>query len=240
MSARRRPRWRQMKWIVAAAIALAGTGGVVAERVDSTAVHETPASPAETVAQVEQLLTGIQLVDRIDDVDGYDRDCGKGHSCTFGPAWNDPSSRSGCDTRNRVLAAQLHDVTFKPGTRDCKVTSGWVSDPYSGNTVQLSEVQIDHIVSLKRAYDSGAYQWPLPLRQQFANDTRNLLAVSGKINASKGSGALEDWMPADPAARCPHVLRYLTVIDAYHLPITTADRSAAERNCRAESTSVPW
>lgn len=80
MSARRRPRWRQMKWIVAAAIALAGTGGVVAERVDSTAVHETPASPAETVAQVEQLLNGIQLVDRIDDVDGYDRDCGKGHA----------------------------------------------------------------------------------------------------------------------------------------------------------------
>lgn len=236
MSGRGKRHWRRAKWVVAVAVALAGTAGFVAEHVDSAVAQETPASPAQTVARVEQLLAGIRVVDHIDDVDGYDRSCAKGHSCTFGPAWNDPSSRSACDVRNRLLAAQLHDVTFKPGTRDCKVTSGWVADPYSGNIVQLNEIQIDHIVSLKRAYDSGGYQWPLTLRQQFANDTRNLLAVSGKVNASKGSGALEDWMPALPASRCPHVLRYLTVVDAYHLPITTADRSAAERNCRANES----
>ncbi|WP_235718514.1 HNH endonuclease family protein [Mycolicibacterium goodii] len=235
---------RRYPAMVASIAAAMATGWMMLSPGDDPTVS---ASPAPVVsANISELLSKVTVVDAIPQVPGYERGCGIDkktkfrESCTFGPAWNDPSSKSGCDTRNRVLAAQLHDVTFKPGTRDCKVTSGWVTDPYSGTIVQLNDIQIDHIVSLKRAYDSGAYQWPLPLRQQFANDTRNLLAVSGKINASKGSGALEDWMPEDPGARCPHVLRYLTVIGAYHLPITTSDRIAAQRNCHTENTPAPW
>jgi len=224
---------RPVKWIAAAAIALVGVGGALFDRADSAAVADTPVSSSAPGAAVGQLLAGIQVVDRIDDVPGYDRSCAKGRGCTFGPAWNDPSSKSGCDTRNRVLAGQLRDVEFKPGTGDCKVVSGWVTDPYTGDTVQLNDIQIDHIVSLKRAFDSGAYRWSAQMRQLFANDTRNLLAVSGKVNAAKGSDALADWMPPELSARCPHVLRYLTVVNAYHLPITVADRDAALRNCPA-------
>ena len=48
-------------------------------------------------------------------------------ACVFGPAWSDdqdaPGGHDGCDTRNNVLAQDLSDVVFKPGTRDCVVLS---------------------------------------------------------------------------------------------------------------------
>ena len=41
-------------------------------------------------------------------------------------------------TRNDVLGAQLVDVEFKPGTRDCKVVSGTLNDPYTGNVIDFT------------------------------------------------------------------------------------------------------
>ncbi|MDP0977617.1 hypothetical protein, partial [Klebsiella pneumoniae] len=55
-------------------------------------------------------------------------------------------------TRNNVLAHDLSDVVFKPGTRDCLVLSGVMTDPYSGDRVEFERsramsVQIDHVLS---------------------------------------------------------------------------------------------
>ena len=52
-------------------------------------------------------------------------------------------------TRNRLLRNELQGVQYKPGTRDCKVIAGRLDpDPYTGNTVDLKQVAIDHIVSV--------------------------------------------------------------------------------------------
>lgn len=150
----------------------------------------------------------------------------------FGPAWNDPLDHSGCDTRNRVLAASLQDVTFKPGTRNCKVASGFLDpDPYTGQRIALHDTQIDHIVPLARAFDAGAWKWDPRQRQIFANDLTELVAVSGAANRQKSDSGLDEWLPTYQP--CAYVQRYLAVAVKYQLPITVAERNAAAAACPA-------
>jgi hypothetical protein len=188
-----------------------------------------------TTPSVADLLNQVTVTPAIDHYPGYQRSCREGQGCVFGPAWNDPNDHSGCDTRNRVLRAQLYDVTFKPGTRDCKVESGTLADPYSGQTIQFSrahptDIQIDHIVPLALAWDAGAWNWPQAQRVAFANDPDELLAVSSKENDAKGDLSIGRWLPPNRAFDCSYIQLYLAVAVKYQLPITTADRDTA-RSC---------
>ena len=47
------------------------------------------------------------------------------------PHWSDPD-RNGCDARNDTLKRDLTQISFKGGTRDCKVLTGQLLDPFSG------------------------------------------------------------------------------------------------------------
>lgn len=61
-------------------------------------------------------------------------------------------------TRNDVLARQLIDIEFKPGTRDCKVAAGILHDPYTGSTIDdLGKIQIDHILSAALSRDAHIF-----------------------------------------------------------------------------------
>ncbi|WHP16061.1 HNH endonuclease family protein [Cellulomonas sp. ES6] len=158
---------------------------------------------------------------------GYDRD-------RFGPAWADVD-RNGCDTRNDVLARDLTDVTFEPGTHDCVVLSGTLADPYSGATVAFergprsADVQIDHVVALSDAWQKGAQQWDAERRRQFANDPANLLAVDGPTNGAKGDGDAATWLPPSTGYRCAYVARQVRVKAAYGLWVTRAEHDAIDR-----------
>jgi hypothetical protein len=48
-------------------------------------------------------------------------------------------------------------------------------------------INIDHIVSLKDAYDSGASSWGASKKKAFANDRSNHVPSCGRVNSSKGS-----------------------------------------------------
>ncbi|OMC24257.1 hypothetical protein A5739_24740 [Mycobacterium colombiense] len=185
----------------------------------------------EAAGDLASLLDQVKVVDRINDVPGYERSCKRGDACSFGPAWNDPRDVSGCDARNRELARQLRDVVFKDGTRNCKVIAGWLQDPYSGERVDLRDVELDHTVALHRAWNAGAWQWDSRTRQIFANDPMELRALSSSVNQAKSDAALDEWMPPLPQARCPFVIDYLSVMAKYELPITVRERDAAAAAC---------
>lgn len=187
----------------------------------------------EATGDLATLLDQVKVVDRINDVPGYERSCKKSDGCSFGPAWNDPTDTSGCDARNRVVARDLHDVVFKDGTRNCKVIAGWLQDPYSGERVDLSEVEVDHTVALHHAWNAGAWQWDSRKRQIFANDPMELRALSSRVNQDKSDATLDEWMPPLPEARCPFVISYLSVMVKYELPITVSEKSAAITACAA-------
>jgi hypothetical protein len=56
---------------------------------------------------------------------------------------------------------------------------------YTG--VHCEKRSIDHVVSLRDAYDSGASKWPNELKQKFANDRMNHVPACAKINSAKGA-----------------------------------------------------
>jgi hypothetical protein len=188
-------------------------------------------------AELEDLLEQVRI-SSARDLNGYDRECGSGRGCVFGPAWTDdydgPGGHDGCDTRNNVLQRDLTDKAFRPGTHDCVVISGTLQDPYTGRAIgfakaEASRVQIDHIYPLAAAYRRGAASWPLSKRIEFANDVeKNLWAVDGSANASKGDRTPGEWMPINGTIRCDYVARFLRVAIAYDLPISLEDRESIE------------
>lgn len=219
---------------VAAALVAAG-GWISLDAAPQGPVTSASTADPATSAEVEDLLSTIAVVGEIPHVAGYERGCGtdkktgRKQACVFGGAWNNPQNRTGCDTRNLVLSAQLHDVQYKPGTRNCKVTAGWRIDPYTGTRITLKQIAIDHVVPLSAAWNAGAWQWTQQQRVTFANDTDNLLAVSSSTNSSKSDSTISEWLPDTGA--CPYVVQFLTVVRKYHLPITVGDRSTAITTC---------
>ncbi|MBS1693080.1 MAG: HNH endonuclease [Actinobacteria bacterium] len=206
--------------------------------IDSTTAPAAPLDPSETGNVIAGLLDQAHVVNSLPKVPGYERGCKREQACSFGPAWNDPQDHSGCDTRSRILKAQLTDVVVKPNTHNCKVLSGTLHDPYTGSTIAYdaardpSAVQLDHVFALARAFDAGAAQWNEAKRVALANDPVNLFAVSGPVNRDKSDSGLE-WLPPNRDFQCTYIARYLAVAVTYDLSITTEDRDVAVRQCPA-------
>jgi hypothetical protein len=79
-----------------------------------------------------------------------------------------------------VLIASLVPVQFKTSSK-CRVVSGKWIGLFTGQTfTDPSELDIDHVVPLKEAHESGAWQWDAEKRRRFANylgDANHLIAV---------------------------------------------------------------
>jgi len=101
--------------------------------------------------------------------------------------WSDPD-RNGCDARNDTLKRDLRNTVFKSDTNECKVISGELRDPFSGKIISFnltsssSSIDIDHIVSLSNAWQTGAAYFSKEVRKNLANDTLNLMSVDAKLN----------------------------------------------------------
>jgi len=150
----------------------------------------------------------------------------------FGPAWSDVD-RNGCDTRNDILFRDLTSIIYKSGTRDCVVLSGTLVDPYSGEQISFvrgvgssMEVQIDHVVALSNAWQTGAFKLTYEKRLAFANDPMNLLAVKGRLNSQKGDGDAATWLPPRKDIRCAYVAQQIVVKAKYGLWVTPPEKAA--------------
>lgn len=159
---------------------------------------------------------------------GYER-------AEFGQRWADVD-RNGCDQRNDVLARDLTDATLRPARRPCVVLTGTLTDPYTGRTVPFvrggttsDDVQIDHVVALSNAWQTGAQQLDGPTRERFANDPLNLQATEGTVNRAKGDADAATWLPPARSHRCAYVARQVAVKARYGLWVTPPEREAVAR-----------
>lgn len=141
---------------------------------------------------------------------------------------------NGCDTRNDILRRDLTQKVIKPNTRGCVVQSGVLRDPYTNKVIDFNRakpdtVEIDHVVSLSDAWQTGAQKLTVKTRADFANDPLDLLAVSEAANRQKGDHDAASWLPPNKAFRCQFVARQVAVKMKYHLWVTPAEHNAIAR-----------
>ncbi len=184
-------------------------------------------------AQADSVLSGLSIIEsqitkgRAPKT-GYTR-------AQFGQTWADVD-RNGCDTRNDILKRDLTAEVFKEKTRECVVLSGTLIDPFSGETINFvrgnvssMEVQIDHVVALSNAWQTGAFKLSIKDRTAFANDPLNLLAVKGRLNSQKRDGDAATWLPPLKSYRCDYVSRQIAVKIKYKLWFTAPEKEAMVR-----------
>lgn len=166
--------------------------------------NQAPTGTGNTVAQIENILARLTIVDATS-VDnniadpsivgnsGYERKL-------FGSGWLDTDD-NGCDTRNDILLRDLVEVTVD--SDGCKVLSGTLNDLYTGEVIDFvfgkdtsAAVQIDHLIPLSLAWALGANTWDTETRQAFANDPLNVYASKGAANNNKSDQGIGDWTPA--------------------------------------------
>ena len=133
------------------------------------------------------------------------------------------------NTRHEVLAAEsLVPVTLSGN--GCSVTAGLWFDPYTGLTfVDPGDLDIDHLVPLKEAHQSGAHAWTNEKRRDYANDIENpghLIAVDDGTNQSKGHRDPAEWLPPSLAFRCAYVSAWIAVKRKWELAMDSAEEVA--------------
>jgi len=186
-----------------------------------------PAPSAPPSSSVAGLLATLAVKGRAP-MTGYSRE-------KFGPAW---PTVDGCDARNEVLRRDLTNTVLRHG---CVVLLGTLVSPYSATTIHFvrgphsADVQIDHVVALGDAWQTGAQQWSTQQREAFANDPRELLAVDAHSNEQKGDADAASWLPSNKSFRCTYVATQVRVKARYRLWVTPAEHDAMQRvlsSCR--------
>ena len=130
-----------------------------------------------------------------------------------------------CNTRETVLKRDGSGVVTDSA---CAATSGSWYSVYDGATwTAASDLDIDHLVPLAEAWDSGASAWTTAKRQSFANDlTRpQLIAVTDNVNQTKGDQDPATWMPSRSAYACTYVRAWVQVKYYYGLSVDSAEKS---------------
>lgn len=157
----------------------------------------------------------------------------------FGNGWG---QINGCDTRNVILQRDMTDTKLN----NCLVMSGVLNDPYTGKVISFvrgagtsSAVQIDHVVALSNAWQTGASEWDTAKRVALANDPLELLAVDGPANQQKSDKDASAWLPSNKGFICHYVARQITVKAKYHLWVTQPEHdtmSSTLAGCPGQKT----
>jgi hypothetical protein len=193
----------------------------------TTLVKSTDNSVDTSLAATEVLA---QLVVTNEVGSGYDRDLFR--------HWVDVDG-DGCDTRQEVLIRDSRTFPQIDPYR-CKVIAGDWYSPYDGASWENpSDVDIDHVVALKEAWDSGAWKWSSEHRRAFANDlsdSRSLMAVTDSVNQSKGDRDPSQWLPPRRDYRCTYISIWLAVKARWVLTVDPSEagmiRSMLNEECR--------
>ncbi|MFJ9818185.1 HNH endonuclease family protein [Streptomyces sp. NPDC101151] len=176
----------------------------------ASAALPTPVSAATARSYLAQLTVATE------NRTGYDRD--------LFPTWITISGS--CNTREWILKRDGSNVVTNSA---CTATSGSWYSPYDGATwTAASDLDIDHLVPLAEAWDSGASRWTTAQRQAFANDVTRpqLLAVTDNVNQAKGDQDPATWIPSRSAYVCTYVRAWVQVKYYYGLSVDSAEKTA--------------
>ena len=152
-----------------------------------------------------------------DNLPRYDRDEWK--------HWTDADADGDCqDARNEALVAESRTRVSYRTDRRCRVSAGEWLAPYTSTVVtDPTKLDIDHMVPLGNAHQSGAWNWSAQQKEQYANylrDPQNLIAVTASANRSKGARGPEEWKPENRSYWCQYAIDWVTIKDTLNLTVT--------------------
>lgn len=154
----------------------------------------------------------------------YDR------STNFG-GWRDLDGDC-LNTRHEVLEWESLIGVWK---ENCRVISGLWFDPYTGEFfTNPSDLDIDHVVPLLEAWQSGAHEWTQEERRDYSNYVGGLLAVESRANRQKGAGDPADWLPSRlrsssfdvKGIRCAYIIIWMRIKIEWSLTWDAAEKTA--------------
>lgn len=181
------------------------------------AVSVTPKTVGSlTVSNVKTMLQSLTVKAEV--TSGYDR--------TLFKHWID-ADKDCFDTRAEVL---LLETTTSTTNTSCVIKTGKWYSPYDNTYfTDAGSLDIDHMVALKEAWDSGANNWDSTTRQNFANDlgyAGSLIAVSASSNRSKSDKDIREWLPTNTSYRCTYVAVWVSVKWRWSLTVDSGEKTA--------------
>ncbi len=211
----------------ALAAALSGCNPQIADDKSADAAPRSAASAASPAAGgpapgagALTLSNAIATIpDGVERREGYERDSFR--------HWIDEDG-DGCQTRAEVL---IDEATAQPDQGDrCTLSGGsWNSYYDEVEVTDPKKLDIDHVVPLAEAWDSGAYDWSAARRQAYANDLgsdRSLVAVTAKTNRSKGDKDPAQWLPPAEGAHCTYAADWTATKLRWKLSADEAEKAA--------------
>ena len=195
----------------------------------------TPAPP-----QASYLILKIVVSDPPSEMPDYERD--------DWDHWNDADGDCQ-DARQEALIAESSVAVTFTDNRMCKVASGEWTDPYTGDVVEdPSKLDVDHMVPLANAHDSGGHAWDDDRKAQYANSLNypgHLIATTASANRSKGRRGPDGWRPPDQAYWCQYAIDWIVIKRDWGLTATEAESAAlrvmldtCERNVTLQTSEV--
>ncbi|WP_055634461.1 GmrSD restriction endonuclease domain-containing protein [Streptomyces griseoruber] len=114
----------------------------------------------------------------------------------------------------------------------CALSGGrWFSEYNQVWVTSASSLDVDHMVPLAEAWDSGTSTWTATRREAYANDQgapASLIAVSGSSNRSKSDKDPAEWLPVE-GYRCEYAGAWVATKLRWQLPADPAERDALTR-----------
>jgi hypothetical protein len=220
---------RRRRLAVAVIVTVVSLCGALAGAVINDQANHNSGSVKSTVTDVQSspaivALNNLEVKGRAPKT-GYSRD-------QFSKGWADTG---GCDMRNFILKRDMTEVITRSEI-DCTVMQGTLQDPYTGKQVMFvrgpdtsDDVQVDHVVALSNAWQTGAQQISAEMRHGVANDGLNLLAVDGPANQKKSDADAATWLPPSKDYRCRYVARQIAVKQKYSLWVTPSEKDAMKK-----------
>lgn len=149
----------------------------------------------------------------------------------------------GCDSRKSVI---IDEAIVKPTVgKDCALTGGkWLSIYDNVEITDAGKLDVDHMVPLAEAWDSGASSWTDLKRQQYANDMtdpRHLIAVTGSSNRSKSDQDPADWVPTNKAYTCEYLVNWVSIKVRWNLSVDKKEKdfiASALKPCKNTAFSI--
>ena len=226
-----------MKWRIV-------TNGVALVVTISIGATVAGGSPARTNASSKSAVGGGSAIGVLQNI-RVQNERGNGYVRALFEHWRDIDG-DGCDSRQQVL--KRDSVTLpQVDPYSCKVIAGDWESPYDGaRWSDPTDIDIDHVVALKEAWDSGAWAWSSAMRKAYANDTsdkRTLLAVTDNVNQRKSDKDPSNWTPPLKSYLCTYLGNWISVKARWNLSMDKSEwgriKNLLNSSC-AGLVIAPW